>query len=335
MKQKIEIDDNEETVTCRLCGEQCKRIYGRHLKFAHNNITTNEYKEMFPCAPITSLKDKSKTSIKSGQHMKTEKYKQIFSIMNMGEKNPMHSSKRTELQRKQNSPYSEEYYKLRYPDMSEIDIKENISKFAKKSIKNRVSTNQKQYWIERGYTDEESIKKVSERQTTFSKEICIEKYGEEEGIKRWADRQDLWSSTLNGNGNLKIGYSKISQVLFDELKLIMGDKCEYATNGGEFKLKRDNNKGIWMYDFKFKNKIIEYHGDMFHGNPKIYEAGDNSHPFRKKITVKEMWDKDKEKSDFLITKGYDILVIWDSEYRKVSLEKKEILMKKCIDFLNN
>ena len=44
------IDDNDETVTCRLCGIQCRRIWGKHLKFKHNNISASEYKEMFPGA---------------------------------------------------------------------------------------------------------------------------------------------------------------------------------------------------------------------------------------------------------------------------------------------
>lgn len=329
LEDVIIINDNTETITCRLCGEQCKRIYGRHLKHSHNNMTTDEYKTLFPGASITSLKDKGKTSINSGKHMKMKKYKQMFSDMYSGKNNPMHSSKRTELQRKQNSPFSNEYYKKRYPNISDNDIKENISMFAKNSIKNRVSTNQKEYWLERGYSEKESIKKVSERQTTFSKEICIEKYGKEEGAKKWVDRQEKWTNSLNVNGNLKIGYSKISQTLFDDLKEILGKSCEYATNGGEFKLKRENNEGIWMYDFKYGNKIIEYHGDLFHGNPKIYEANDKPHPFRKNITAKDMWDKDDKKMSYAISKGYDLLIIWDSEYKR----ENDVILNKCIDFL--
>jgi hypothetical protein len=38
----MKIDDNLETVTCRICGEQCRRIYGKHLKFKHNNMKTED-----------------------------------------------------------------------------------------------------------------------------------------------------------------------------------------------------------------------------------------------------------------------------------------------------
>ena len=57
----MEINDNNEAVTCRICGDQCKRIYGKHLKFAHNNMTTVEYKNLFPGAPIMALCDREKT----------------------------------------------------------------------------------------------------------------------------------------------------------------------------------------------------------------------------------------------------------------------------------
>lgn len=88
--EDIEIDDNEVDVTCRICGEQCKRIYGRHLKHSHNGITTKEYKKLFPNVPITSLKDSQSTSVNSGKHMKEDKYRKMFSEKIRGEKNPMH-----------------------------------------------------------------------------------------------------------------------------------------------------------------------------------------------------------------------------------------------------
>jgi len=72
---KIKINDNTDTVTCRICGEQCKRIYGKHLKFKHYNMTTKEYKKMFIGAPIMALSDKKNTTKNSGKAYETEKYK--------------------------------------------------------------------------------------------------------------------------------------------------------------------------------------------------------------------------------------------------------------------
>ena len=72
-----------------------------------------------------------------------------------------------------------------------------------------------------------------------------------------------------------------------------------------------------MYDFTYlKNKkIIEFHGDMYHGNPKKYLAEDYQHPFRKDITAREMCEKDERKKQLAEENGFEVLVILDSEYR--------------------
>jgi hypothetical protein len=63
--------------------------------------------------------------------------------------------------------------------------------------KRKTSKRCKEYWIERGFSEEESINKVSELQNTFSKESCIKKFGDDEGIKKFNERQEKWQNTLN------------------------------------------------------------------------------------------------------------------------------------------
>jgi len=216
-----------------------------------------------------------------------------------------------------------------------------LIKLKKDNPNNYSSTTSTQlgYWLKKGYSKKESKIKLSERQKTFSKKICIEKYGEEEGLKIFTERQHKWSKSLSTNGNLNIGYSKISQELFNVLlETYVIDKRNdiyFATHNKEYKLNKfESEGGIWLYDFTdFNNKkIIEFHGDMFHGNPKKYKSTDYPHPFRKEITAQEMWNKDKRKLDVAIKKGFDVLVIWDSEYR---WGNKQEIINKCIDFLNN
>lgn len=196
-----------------------------------------------------------------------------------------------------------------------------------------------QYWLNKGFSEDEAKVKRSEKQTTFSKEICIQKYGEEEGLKIFTERQNKWSKSLTSGGNLKMGYSKISQELFYKLlenyDIKNRNEIYFGSHNKEFKLNKCVSEGgIWLYDFadtKYK-KIIEFHGDMFHGNPKKYKADDNPHPFRKNITAQEMWDKDKRKHDIAIENGYEVLVVWDSEYR---WGNKQEIINKCINFLKN
>ena len=55
-------------------------------------------------------------------------------------------------------------------------------------------------------------------------------------------------NSLNTNGNLKIGYSKISQELFKIINERIQGNFKYATLNGEFSLPRKNG-GVWIYDF--------------------------------------------------------------------------------------
>jgi len=53
-----------------------------------------------------------------------------------------------------------------------------------------------EYYLKKGYSEEESKNLLRRRQSTFSLEKCIEKYGIDDGIKRWKIRQDKWINSL-------------------------------------------------------------------------------------------------------------------------------------------
>lgn len=53
------------------------------------------------------------------------------------------------------------------------------------------------YYLSKGMSEEEAKDALKKRQTTFSLERCIEKYGEDEGRKRFEARQQKWQEALN------------------------------------------------------------------------------------------------------------------------------------------
>ena len=216
-------------------------------------------------------------------------------------------------------------------------INKNQTEAAKQvDFEKRLIPSNIEYWVNKGYSKEDAKQNVSEHQSTFSLEKCILKYGEEDGKKRFTERQNKWLNSLLTNGNMVIGYSKISQELFYKIleayDINDRDKVYFATHNSEFKLDKYEG-GVWLYDFTdtINRKIIEFHGDMYHGNPKKYKSDDYPHPFRKNITAQEMWDKDKIKLDVAIEEGFEVLVIWDSEYR---WGNKQEITNKCLTFLN-
>lgn len=66
----------------------------------------------------------------------------------------------------------------------------------KKANKNRSYNTQLEYYIDKGLDHNEALVALKERQVTFSLNKCIEKYGKEDGIRIWKERQEKWQRTL-------------------------------------------------------------------------------------------------------------------------------------------
>ena len=206
-----------------------------------------------------------------------------------------------------------------------VEKLQNNEKFSK-LVKTKQS-NSILYWLNNGYSEDEAKVKLTERQTTFSLKKCVEKYGELEGKKIWNERQKKWLKSLNNNDNLKMGYSSISQELFRNLD---GEFVFYASKNSELPL--NNSEYGFLYDFSdiLSKKIIEFNGDIYHANPLFYKENDTPNPFNK-MTSKELWEKDRKKIELAEKNGFQVLTIWESEYKK----DKEATLKKCLEFLNN
>ena len=153
-------------------------------------------------------------------------------------------------------------------------------------------------------------------------------------MEKWKNRQEKWLRSLMVNGNLKNGYSKISNEMFckivNRLNIEESDYVKYYNLNGEFFIESDNT--YYLYDFKYLNKIIEFNGDVYHGNPTIYKEDDICVNFKDKpLIAKELWERDRIKTNLAIENGFEILTIWESEYKS----NKELTIKKCLDFIKN
>lgn len=61
------------------------------------------------------------------------------------------------------------------------------------------------------------------------------------------------------------------------------------------------------------NLIIEYNGDYWHCNPKKYKK-DYFHQV-KGMTAEKLWEYDKNKVDIIIKNGYNLEVVWETDYK--------------------
>lgn len=92
---------------------------------------------------------------------------------------------------------SVEDYILKYGEADGIKKYEEMKKSCGK-------LQQVDYWISKGMSEEDAKKLISDRQRTFSLDKCIEKYGKEEGLKRFKERQTKWQKTLNSKSEDEI-----------------------------------------------------------------------------------------------------------------------------------
>lgn len=191
------------------------------------------------------------------------------------------------------------------------------SKFISKVTSKRC----KEYYLVRGYSLEESIAEVSKNQMTFSKDICISKHGLEKGTEIWNNRQLKWRKSLIDSG-IYLGVSRSSLLLFDAISKTI-NHIKYGKD--EITITCENNTySVDCLDFK-TNKIIEYFGDYWHGNPRKFSPDSKI----KKGTAQEVWAKDLKRINTLISAGYEVLIVWEHDVTKNFNET----LTKCITFL--
>ncbi|MCK9446145.1 hypothetical protein M0Q50_04545 [bacterium] len=189
-----------------------------------------------------------------------------------------------------------------------------------------------EYYLDKGFTEEESIELLKKRQTTFTLEKCIIKYGEEDGKMIYEKRQNDWVKKMfNENTCISTGRSMISDKFIEEIINEINNK-EITDNF----LYGKNEKFIYdkiekkpnRFDLCYNKKIIEFNGDFWHSNPKIF-GPDEIHRV-KKIKCSDIWKIDERKIESVKEHGYEILVIWESDY----INNKKEIIKNSIKFLN-
>lgn len=316
--------------TCKICGYQ-SIILSHHIKNEHN-LTTKEYCEKFNCDKydVFSKEYVEKKAKEYCDGLKEGKYKNNFQINNPGKN---HGGKF--------SPYSKNF--IKYEGLSQKEVDNTISQIFEKRnelyTQGDILSSQFGYWLKQGLSQEEALLKLKKRQTTFTLEKCIAKYGEEEGTKRWKKRQERWLKSFTNKPQEELeriykakmeygGYSKISQDLFWKLYERIKDKFkkiyfatldkqskQYTEKNNEYVLfinPKTPNNGCYFLDFLVLDcmKVIEFDGDYWHSRAENKE-------------------RDEKRNIEILTKGFEILHIKECDYR---LNEQQII-DNCIEFL--
>lgn len=92
------------------------------------------------------------------------------------------------------------------------------------------------------------------------------------------------------------------------------------------------NIGNKFYDLTLesKKKIIEFNGDYWHANPSKYGALQTT-KLKSGLTVQQIWEADAKKIKLAEDSGYQVKVVWESEYKK----DPQKIIKECAEWLSN
>jgi len=299
------------------------RIYGRWMAAMHPGKTSKDYLKDFPNAPLSCEADSTATSKNSGKHMKQPKYRKMAADQVRGKNNPNHKSNTTLEERQARSPFSTGF--------SKYESIEEAKAFQNEHCHKGIGSNKIEYWTNLGHTETEAKELVKERQATFTLEKCIKRHGKVEGTKIFEERQRKWKSSLQKNfEKYGDGRSPSSQFASSMIESICNELQMDIPKKEKYIACKETGRA-YSYDFthKERRKIIEFNGDYWHCNPKVYTA-DYFHK-NKQMTAEDIWEYDKVKTALAENYNYQVLSIWELDWNK---DPKQTL-KKCIKFLND
>jgi very-short-patch-repair endonuclease len=324
--------DGSDYVECKICKYRGDNLH-HHIKTIHK-MTIAEYCLQFGIDQIELISNKCR---QHNSEMQKKAYVEgRLTVFKSDKTNPAFSE---ETKKGRNSPYSVNFkgYDGLTQEEKELKVKELKAKMVEKKKQNNTNPLSISYYTSKGYTEAEAKELIRERQTTFSLEKCIEKYGEEAGKEIFENRQSKWQSTLNSKPEDEIkrinaakmmngkGYSKISQDLFNQIYDKIKDDFkeiyfaevngkELSTRYNEFMAFNPKTRKKYFLDFYIKdnNKIIEFDGDYWHGEKRGNQQ------------------RDINREDDLKSLGFtNILRIKERDYKKNPSNE----INKCLEYI--
>lgn len=150
------------------------------------------------------------------------------------------------------------------------------------------------------------------KQKALTLENFIRKYGQELGKVKY----DEYYNRNNNNAF----WSNISQQCFKELDNILNNifgnnyKTYYATKNFEKPFILKNKTILVDYFIEDLNICIEFNGNCFHANPRIYKDEDTPNPFSNK-TAKQIQEDDQNRyKELKELYNVNTYIIWEDEY---------------------
>lgn len=303
-----------DTVTCMVCGAVSKRITHKHL--AKHNLTIAQYREMYPSAQMISSSVRSALRTNTLEHFvskfgdeghqKYEQYKQFQAEKNTFEyKASKHGWSREQF---------DQYNLSRANTLENAIIRHGQEAGAQKWTK-YVEHQRKAGVTLEWFTEKHGLEHGTELYEQICKskrhnlDLYVQRYGPLIGKQRYMD----W---INKKCAMLLQYTSAAERSFvAEVKARISQRC-YDVTTDQFKIWDPITKRIFCYDVVFPDLklVIEYNGDYWHCNPTRY-AHDYLHPTIGRL-ASTIWDQDAKKLAALTARGFEYIVVWESDWKR-------------------
>lgn len=222
------------------------------------------------------------------------------------------------------SPWSKDFNG--YKGMTEEEKKAAVRKANKadtKEYKLRL-----EYWEKRYPDKEEAYRKWKEEcnRHVFNLKRCIERHGIEEGTRIFNERNRKWLNTLNSKPIEEIQRINKSKITKLGSKSTIESKLMLNLISEEFRNIYIKPAKV-IVDCLYEGKIIEFYGDYWHCNPKIWKEDTYNKTLHK--TAKEKWEYDKQRIKKIEDLGYTVKIVWESDF----IDNEEKVIQECKEFL--
>lgn len=307
---------------CLECGFEAPRLQWTHFKFKCTGKFTNgkEYMKAYAGAKTVDEELAKRTAV---------------SLATLVQKYGEQEGNRRWVIYKEKQSHSNSFeYKKQKHGWSEEEYREyNLSR----SI--TPETMVKKYGLEEGIRRYQ--KYCDKQKLTKSKDYVVAKYGIDKWIeintkkananspKFISDRDgiSLDEAVAKVAARYKNAYvSDLELEFVNELEKLTGPLSHTNNNTPFGKWSNDMNRYV-VYDVKHGNCIVEFHGDYWHANPKIYSADDLIRGKR----AQDIWLQDEQKLDIARNAGLNVMVVWESDY----LARKEQILEEVSRWILN
>lgn len=279
-------------LTCRICEFQSANSLISHITRKHN-VSMSDYRTQYPDSVV--------------QQLSPSQRKTISSVMKEKLNDPV---EREAFLQWRSFPSEIKHWIKKGLDPREAQ--EKVVEFQRKqSLKgNNELTRVKRSEKNSGSSNPMSLESIANRENITLVEAhaltpCYGRTGDKHPMFGKKHTDEALRKIASANHLSNPDYRSIPERQLEELCLKIG------TLQHNIQIKR------WNVDIIFNEKkiIVEMFGDFWHMNPKKYSPNDCHGFCRKNETAQQVWDRDARKVKGLNELGYQVIVIWESDWR--------------------